>query len=155
MTRGEKCKEDSEHRPAAKCFVRSTNLMRVRAKEQGLDKEDKAIAMVLGGNPLGFPIPENFIADKPYELTRDEFVDPSLKCWVNILFGNTMENSGCLSTSYADKFLEMINRDICLRNSGITPASQQNFPIALPHHSIAVPSPMYEIGIQSKQCDPK
>jgi|GEM_PF-6063500 len=146
---GKDCIEEVRYKPEVKCHARSTNLMKVQASDQNRYKENKAVAMVLGGSPLGYPIPKKFISDDAYELEKGEFADPSLKCWLKIMSDDKSDIESCISSAYADKFLSMVNRDVCLRNNGITPIADQKFPISLPYGD-----PSYLITQFNPRCGP-
>jgi hypothetical protein len=127
------------------CFTGSTSKVRLQAYANVKNRFDKDAASPLGEpEPLTIPLHSEYgvthvpVSDKEsglvqnqdYEVYESAISEPSLFCWLNAMGFNGGEDKSeeCTNTGYAEEYMDMLNKNICVRTDDVSRASLLTYP---------------------------
>ncbi|QQG36771.1 MAG: hypothetical protein HYS17_03075 [Micavibrio aeruginosavorus] len=69
------------------------------------------------------------IKNTSYKVEASEMAEPSLRCWLNSMsFLSDIKDKECNSLAYADEYMHMLNRNVCVKPNEILPAPVLSYP---------------------------
>ncbi len=126
-----------------KCYTGSKSDVWLRASSNVKDRFLTDAASPMGEfEPLTIPLnPEygmtqvpksntekSLVKNDDYSVTENVIADPSLQCWM-VAFGfASSENVTCTNTGYAEEFMSLLNKNICVRRDITEAASKLSYP---------------------------
>lgn len=127
----------TETEPQVRCNPTSVSRMRSLVLDSiestDFKSSGKSIALITEVSPLIIPLPADYTrsSDAKYEhdILPESVAEPSIECWMaayGYLPGD--HAAECTKTGYADEFMEMLNRDLCVGYDFVRPAPARAYP---------------------------
>lgn len=69
------------------------------------------------------------VKNTSYKVEASDIADPSLRCWLNAMgFLSDFTDKECNSSAYAEEYMLMLNKNICVRPNELTRAPLLSYP---------------------------